>query len=129
MKRWTKKDKQRTFFKILRSKRIKELVSYLYFHAIPVIFVLSLSLFGMLQVELWAVPKQFEINFIQTIKLEHIFFLKLPKVGLYQIIRVHFTHFVLCPKGLYPREKVVFSKHSKLLLKKSHNIFLHGFNL
>ena len=109
-----KKDEQRTHLKILRSKRITEFISHVYFHATAVIFV---SLFGMLQVKLWAVPKQFEINFIQTIKLEHIFFLKLPKEGLYQIIWVHFTNFVFSPKGLHPREKVIFSKHSELLLK------------
>ena len=43
VRRKNKLNKKRwTMNKILRSKRITEFVSYLYFHAIPVIFVLSL---------------------------------------------------------------------------------------
>ena len=90
---------------------------------------LCLSLFGMLQVELWAVPKQFEINLIQTIKFQHILLLKLPKIGLDQIIWVHFADFVFCPERLDPWEKVVFPDHLELLLEQRHNIFLHGLDL
>ena len=88
-----------------------------------------LSLFGMLQIELRAVAEQFEINFVKTIKLEDVFLLQLTKISLYQIVWVHFTDFVFRPQCFNSREKVVFSKHLKLMLKQKDDILLHCLDL
>ena len=83
----------------------------------------------MLQIELRAVAEQFEINFVKTIKLEDVFLLKLTKISLYQIVRIHFTDFVFRSQCFNSREKVVFTKHLKFVLKQKDDILLHGLDL